>query len=368
MFEQLSMIYKWKGHGLKLPWVGTIEINPASALLKWRTFRAARVYPLIEYEKLWRRLDRCLPQGWRDSIERSSAARWMDAWHGDLPRWRAAVAGLPEVNSARLGIERGAVSLTSQQRLSIAETEQLRSGLAALHPWRKGPFNLFGVEIDSEWRCERKWARIERAIDPLAGRSVLDVGCGNGYYAWRLALAGAEWVLGIDPGLLFTLQYWAVARYLPERTAWVLPLALEELPEGEAGFDIVLSMGVLYHRRSPVDHLERLRQLLRPGGQLILETLVVEGDGQTMLVPPGRYAKMRNVWFIPSPAALLNLLERCGFHHAELIDISVTDSEEQRRTDWMRFESLADFLDPVAPDLTVEGHPRPRRALLVARR
>ncbi|HMU90629.1 MAG TPA: tRNA 5-methoxyuridine(34)/uridine 5-oxyacetic acid(34) synthase CmoB [Pseudomonadales bacterium] len=323
---------------------------------------------MIDYEKLWAPLARALPADGCGAIEQATAAQWHAARHGDLPRWQAAVENLPAVESAQLGIDRGAVSLSSPQPLSPAETERLRSGLLALHPWRKGPFNLFGVEVDSEWRCQLKWARIERAIDPLVGRRVLDVGCGNGYYSWRLALAGAELVVGIDPGLLFTLQYWAVARYLPRRTAWVLPLALEALPEGEANFDIVLSMGVLYHRRSPVEHLERLRQLLRPGGQLLLETLVVEGDRQTLLLPPGRYAKMRNVWFIPSVAALGNLLGRCGFRDVELVDVSLTDHNEQRRTDWMRFESLADFLDPADTTLTIEGHPRPRRALLVARR
>ncbi|PMC22346.1 tRNA 5-methoxyuridine(34)/uridine 5-oxyacetic acid(34) synthase CmoB, partial [Klebsiella aerogenes] len=44
-------------------------------------------------------------------------------------------------------------------------------------------------------------------------------------------------------------------------------------------------MGVLYHRRSPLDHLWQLKDQLAPGGELVLETLVIEGDENTVLVP-----------------------------------------------------------------------------------
>ncbi|MBR9800034.1 MAG: DUF1698 domain-containing protein, partial [Gammaproteobacteria bacterium] len=41
---------------------------------------------------------------------------------------------------------------------------------------------------------------------------------------------------------------------------------------------------------------------------------------------------------------------------------------EQRATDWMTYHSLSDFLDPADPSLTREGHPAPRRAVLIATR
>ncbi|MEW8068099.1 MAG: DUF1698 domain-containing protein, partial [Candidatus Thiodiazotropha endolucinida] len=44
-----------------------------------------------------------------------------------------------------------------------------------------------------------------------------------------------------------------------------------------------------------------------------------------------------------------------------------TTIEEQRATEWMRFESLADYLDPADRSLTIEGYPAPRRAVFVAR-
>ncbi|MCF3996362.1 tRNA 5-methoxyuridine(34)/uridine 5-oxyacetic acid(34) synthase CmoB, partial [Pseudomonas aeruginosa] len=150
--------------------------------------------------------------------------------------------------------------------------------------------------------------------------------------------------------------------------AWHLPLALEDLPEKLEGFDTVFSMGVLYHRRSPIDHLLALKDCLKRGGELVLETLVVEGDASTVLVPEDRYAQMRNVWFLPSVAALELWLRRAGFADARCVDVSLTSVEEQRSTEWMRFQSLPEFLDPQDRSRTVEGLPAPMRATLVARK
>jgi len=85
-------------------------------------------------------------------------------------------------------------------------------------------------------------------------------------------------------------------------------------------------------------------------------------------MPPGRYAKMRNVWFLPSIAVMTLWLQRCGFTEIACVDVSSTSFEEQRSTEWMRFESLADFLDPNDRSKTAEGHPAPVRAIFTATR
>ena len=301
-----------------------------------------------------------------DALPGLVAARMDPRRYGNLPRWAEAVAGLPGLVPSCIALDRDAVTIGRREDASEAERAALREGLMALHPWRKGPFSLFGLALDAEWRSCLKWSRIEPAL-AVSGQRVLDVGCGNGYYALRLLGAGAARVVGIDPTPLFVMQFQALRRWLPEALAAdVLPLALEDLPAGLRGFDTVLSMGVLYHRRSPLDHLLALRDCLRPGGRLLLETLVVPGDADTCLFPPGRYAKMRNVWFLPSVAMLERWLARCGFTGIECVDRSHTDFAEQRRTEWMHFESLADFLDPEDPTRTIEGHPAPLRAVLVA--
>ncbi len=285
--------------------------------------------------------------------------------HGDLAGWVAAIRALPRLQTEdyeladelRIG---QAGQCTDEQRLV------LREQLMALHPWRKGPFELFGLEVDTEWRSDWKWNRLLPHISPLNGRTVLDVGCGNGYHCWRMAGAGARLVLGVDSHLLFSLQYWAVRQYLPEPPVWVVPLALEGLPEKLQAFDSVFSMGVLYHRRSPMDHLLALKDCLRRGGELVLETLVIEGENGMTLLPQGRYARMPNVWFLPSSATLAEWLKKTGFKNIRLVDESVTTTDEQRTTEWMNFESLPQALDTARPGFTIEGYPAPRRAIFIA--
>jgi tRNA (mo5U34)-methyltransferase len=66
--------------------------------------------------------------------------------------------------------------------------------------------------------------------------------------------------------------------------------------------------------------------------------------------------------------ALERWLRRAGFGEVRCVDVSDTSVQEQRSTEWMRFQSLADFLDPHDPTRTVEGLPAPRRAVLLARK
>jgi tRNA (mo5U34)-methyltransferase len=97
-----------------------------------------------------------------------------------------------------------------------------------------------------------------------------------------------------------------------------------------------------------------------------LETLIIDGCLGEALVPEGRYANMRNVWFIPSCQTLMSWMKRCGFENIRLVDVTVTSTEEQRSTDWMTFNSLKDFLGPDNPALTIEGLPAPKRAIVIA--
>ncbi|MDE0061957.1 MAG: tRNA 5-methoxyuridine(34)/uridine 5-oxyacetic acid(34) synthase CmoB [Gammaproteobacteria bacterium] len=283
--------------------------------------------------------------------------------HGDFDKWRQAILGLPAPPASSNSFED---TVTVSAELAPSETKRLRDALQALHPWRKGPFSLLGVRIDSEWRSDIKWARIAPHLD-LEGLRVLDVGCGNGYYGWRMLGAGAALVIGIDPSVLYCMQHQAINRLIGDDRNQVLPLALETLPEAlSAGrFDAVFSMGVVYHRRDPLGHLRRVAQCLVPGGTAVIESLCAEGP-QT-LIPDGRYARMRNVWQVPAQRQLAHWMADSGFEDIRIVDTTVTSTAEQRTTEWMRFESLAEALDPTDSTRTVEGYPAPRRCLLIAR-
>lgn len=295
---------------------------------------------------------------WCETLLAYSRERLQEKPHGDQPRWLAGLDALPS---------QAATVLLDQDRLSVsgdADLQVVREGLQKLMPWRKGPFDFFGVPLDTEWRSDWKWRRVAPHISSLAGRRVLDVGCGSGYHCWRMAAEGAAFVLGIDPTVLNFFQFQAIKRYT-EVPAWFAPLRLEELPPNAQAFDTVFSMGVLYHRRSPFDHLQELWSALKPGGELVLETLVVEGDENTLLLPEDRYASMRNVWFLPSPLMLERWLRRMNFTQVRTVDINRTSVAEQRSTKWMHFLSLADFLSADGTQ-TIEGYPPPVRATLIA--
>jgi tRNA (mo5U34)-methyltransferase len=287
--------------------------------------------------------------------------------HGDLGRWRYLLEQLPSARSRDVDLAADRLRIGREEEIDTETRKHIHQSLRALQPWRKGPYEVYGIPIDTEWRSDWKWQRLIHHIQPLHGRRVLDVGCGSGYHAWRMAGEGAGLVIGIDPSLLFLSQFNAIRHFMAEPpNVHFLPLGIESVPSGLGAFDTVFSMGILYHRRSPMDHLYDLKGCLRPGGELVLETLVVEGDENTVLVPEGRYAKMRNVWFIPSVPALVNWLRRCGYKNVRAVDVAPTSLQEQRRSDWMAFESLADFLDPEDQGLTVEGYPAPTRAIVLA--
>ena len=303
------------------------------------------------------------------------------AGHGDLDRWQAALASLPDLTADRLNI-RDAVraTLTRPSSSQDARLDTLEASLRGLHPWRKGPFELFGLTIDTEWRSDWKWARVAAALGNLSGQQVLDVGCGNGYFGWRLLGAGADGVLGVDPTVLFFMQHLAICRYFnsvkenpnPTQSAnFLLPIPFELLPAYP--FDLVLSMGVVYHRPEPLAHVEALFANTRPGGRLLLESLVVT-DGPDLAPAAagkrkrGRYARMRNVHVVPRLETMAQWLRAAGYEDVVTVDVTPTSISEQRSTDWMTFESLAECLDPDDPGLTVEGYPAPVRAALLAHR
>ena len=298
--------------------------------------------------------------------------------YAHAPAYQAAVARLPKLTVNRVDLSSD--TLTVDASLNPSQHKQTTALLKQLMPWRKGPFqvgdNESGITIDTEWRSDWKWQRVAPHLSRLDGRRVLDVGGGSGYHGWRMAGAGADTVIIIDPSCLFYHQFMAIRHFVGAADAHetgryrthYIPVPLEALPEHSQLFDTVFSMGVLYHRASPFEHLQQLKGQLVKGGELVLETLVVEGDANTVLVPHDRYAQMNNVYFLPSVAALTDWLKKVGFSDVRCVDVAVTSTEEQRQTEWMTYHSLTDFLDPNDPTKTVEGYPAPMRATLIAKR
>ena len=304
--------------------------------------------------------------------------------YAHAPAYQSSVERLPSISADSVDLNSSAITINAN--LTNSEHKQTLALLKQLMPWRKGPFQIGSdviesaqnenkqsqpIVIDTEWHSDWKWDRVAAHLSPLQGRRVLDVGGGSGYHGWRMAGTGAETVIIIDPSCLFYHQFMAIRHFVGSADAYrthYIPVPLEALPVHSQLFDTVFSMGVLYHRQSPFEHLQQLRGQLVKGGELVLETLVIDGDTNTVLVPHDRYAQMNNVYFIPSVAALIGWLEKAGFSDVRCVDLDVTSVEEQRATEWMTYQSLGDFLDPNDSSKTIEGYPAPKRATLIATR
>ena len=276
------------------------------------------------------------------------------------------LAGLPAIEPGSNDLDHDRIRIGQPGDLGPDDGRALREALKTLIPWRKGPFDIFGIPVDSEWDSSLKWERVRPHLAPLKGKRILDIGSSCGYYMFRMCADAPALVLGVEPYLTFYFQFQFLQRYIRADRVFTLPLRLEALPAMPGCFDTVFCMGILYHQREPVQALESIRPLLAGGGQLVVETLVLAEKGDAELNPPGRYAKMNNVYAIPTVTRLEKWLLKAGYRRVRCVDVTPTTLDEQRPTEWINSESLDAFLDPLRPGLTVEGHPAPVRAVLLA--
>ncbi len=305
-------------------------------------------------------------QHWCQTLPAQMHAWQQQSASADIIKWCKLLNKLPQLEGLVVDIT-DTVTVGCAEDIDDYTRKHITGLLRQFTPWRKGPFSICGIDIDTEWRSDWKWQRLLPHITPLTGRNVLDIGCGSGYHMWRMLGEGANAVFGIDPTALFLAQFHVLQHFIRHDDIHFLPLGVEQMQALNA-FDTVFSMGVLYHRRDPITFLEQLKQQLRPGGELVLETLVVDGDANTVLMAGERYAQMRNVWFLPSIAALEVWLSRVGFINIRCVDVNMTSTDEQRSTAWMTTHSLQDFLDPDDPSKTIEGYPAPQRAVFLAQK
>jgi len=283
--------------------------------------------------------------------------------NGNIPKWSQAIDTIDALPKGKISLKKPYISINKD----CIDSELLMDALYKLVPWRKGPFMINGLALESEWDGDMKWQRISKHIKPLKNKRVLDVGAGNGYFTLRMAMEGAKRALGIDPFLLFNYQFRAIKSMIESPlNALLLPMKLEEIPKKPI-FDTVFSMGVLYHQRDHMAHLSQLKEMMAPDAEFVIETLVVEGPEDYILVPKDRYAQMRNVYSIPSIKTLKSWLNDANFNNVRVVDVSKTTTAEQRKTPWIgeNGASLEDFLNPLDDSLTIEGYPAPTRAIVV---
>ncbi len=259
-------------------------------------------------------------------------------------------------------IQNGSISFPQ----NLSETDLLIA--KNLIPWKKGPFSFGETLIDSEWRSDLKWARLEQHLPEIQGKTILDIGCANGYFLYQMAKHNPKLALGIDPVLHPISQFRFINHFAQKTNIHAELFGVEHIRHFKNMFDVIFSMGILYHHRNPLQQLIEKREALSSGGTLVLETIGIAGDENISFTPKDRYACMTNVWFLPTLSCLINWLERTKYVDIEIVSTKWDQANEQRVTAWSGEKSFQDFLDPNDHSKTIEGYPAPQRFLLIAKK
>lgn len=277
-----------------------------------------------------------------------------------------AVRAVRELRSNEFDFSGSAIKVGRADELSSQQRQQFYQTLKAFCPWKKGPFELFGIPVDAEWRSDWKWERILPHIQPLKDRKVADIGCHNGYFLFRMAHHKPACVIGFEPYAKHFWNFQLVQNIVRQEMLHFELLGVEHTDLYPDFFDTVFCLGILYHHTDPVGLLRKLYKSLKKNGEIIIDCQGIPGDLPVALTPQKRYARARGIWFLPTRFALENWINRAGFTRVNCFFSKPLSTAEQRRTKWADIDSLSDFLDPENPSLTGEGYPAPWRHYVIA--
>jgi tRNA (mo5U34)-methyltransferase len=283
-------------------------------------------------------------------------------------RFREPFESLSQIKAAHVDFSGDRIVIGKREELSPADLAKVDKAMRAFMPWRKGPFQLFGIDIDAEWRSERKWNRLRPVLPDLRDKVIADIGCNNGYYMFKMAHCKPRLVLGFEPYIQHYYAFRSLNHLAGQENLVVEPFGVEDINLFPNSFDVIFLMGIIYHRISPVEMLKEIREAMRPGGHLMLESQAIPGEDPVALFPEKTYAKVPGTYFVPTRSCLHNWLVRAGFRDIDIFAFHPMSSGEQRKTEWMTFESYSDFIAPDNPERTIEGYPAPYRVYIAARK
>jgi 2-polyprenyl-3-methyl-5-hydroxy-6-metoxy-1,4-benzoquinol methylase len=160
----------------------------------------------------------------------------------------------------------------------------------------------------------------------LAGLSVLDIGCHDGFFSIQSKLLGAKRVVGIDARLELVEQSRLVCELAGVRGIEFRQMSVLQLSPGNVGvFDVVLCPGVLYHLSKPQNAVDALRAVT--GKLCVIDTHIAKGDDLAMrgLIENPEYTfstveRGGLVWF-PTEAALYAMLRHAGFRQISTLPV-----------------------------------------------
>src|SRR5882762_1639480 len=223
--------------------------------------------------------------------------------------------------------------------------EEIQTELKRLEPWFHridlggGLFtkteSVMGEPIDHPLG---PWQTIQKLLpSDLSGKTLLDVGCNAGFYAFEAKRRGAKHVLGVDGQRQHVRQGLFVRKVLGLDVEFRRLNVYELNPRTVGQFDITLALGLLYHLKHPILALENLYQVTKE--LLIIETAIMPpertpksfvhplGDKQMLLHAlalvenPAEAKEQVFNWFLPGVEALKALLRTTGFTEVEVIEV-----------------------------------------------
>lgn len=268
--------------------------------------------------------------------------------------------------TAQLVFDPQAIKINCDRHFTKEETALLQQTVMSMKSWRKGPYYINDFYINSEWRDYIKWQRIAPFCTDLRRKTVADVGCSNGYFMFNLLRYQPEKVIGFDPFQICKYQFDFLNYFVKAKQLEFMLKQDLDLADFSQSFDLILYMGVLYHRRDPVQSLKILKDALKPQGKMLIETMILPGESPEPVEIKDRYSLMKNVYYLTTIHGLQRWLEEAGFSDYKLISVSQTSTFEQRTSEYAPFISLEGFLNPENPLETVEGYPGPRRLIIEA--
>ena len=182
------------------------------------------------------------------------------------------------------------------------------------------------------------WQTIQKLLPrDLSGKTLLDVGCNAGFYAFEAKRRGARRVLGVDGQRQHVRQGLFVRKALGLDVEFRRLNVYELSPRSVGRFDITLALGLLYHLKHPILALENLYQVTKD--LLVVETAIMPpertpesfthplGEMQMLLHPlayvenPAAAKEQVFNWFLPSVPALVALLRNTGFAEVQVVEV-----------------------------------------------
>ncbi|HWW09713.1 MAG TPA: class I SAM-dependent methyltransferase [Candidatus Acidoferrales bacterium] len=215
--------------------------------------------------------------------------------------------------------------------------------------WTRANTEFTGAESRSKWQQEAitwgVWSVPESSLNMLpdvAGKDVVELGCGTGYFGAWLKKRGARRVLGID----VTPAQLATARQLNDEFQLGMEFIeanAEELPLPDGQFDVAVSEYGASIWCNPELWIPEAARVLRPSGELIfmrnstLSMLCMPDSGkvtETLQRPMKALARMEwmdddpGVEFHPPTGELIRLLHGNGFEIVDMVEVYAPDGAE----------------------------------------